>query len=180
MRVIVTARHLAIVLSGILIGFTVSGVAYAISAAGFRYSAPKTGYLMLPAAAFVPFSDGTIYSNIGDELDTTGEQCFSAAVNLPNGAKMAQLAMWYSKSDAAPENLWLFRVSPSDSSTWTLATLTAVNTSGATKSAAANITDASLQTVNNARYAYFIGQCISDQEVFASARIKYTYTSAGD
>jgi hypothetical protein len=37
-----------------------------------------------------------------------------------------------------------------------------------------------VQVVNNARYAYFLDLNMSDQEEFYSARIKYTYNSAGD
>jgi hypothetical protein len=88
--------------------------------------------------------------------------------------------MWYVKHDALSASLKLVRMSPSNSSAAEIVTLTPVNTSGDTKLTAAAIHDASVQIVNNARYIYYIFQCLSDQEFFVSARITYTYRTARD
>jgi hypothetical protein len=182
MRTLVTARHLAIALTGILIGFTLSGAAYAISAAGFRYSAPQTGYLVIGAAAFVPQLSTTTYTmDSGLSLAASSSGCFAAPVNLPHGAKITQVAMWYSKTDV-PGGFLLQRVALTDppSSATVIAEIAPLPTGGVIKSAAVNVTNAPLQTVNNTRYAYAIAQCVSQTETFIGARIKYTYTSAGD
>jgi hypothetical protein len=180
MRTLVTARHLTIALAGILIGFTLSGVAYAISAAGFRYSAPRTGYLMIPAAAFVPEADTAVYTNLGRSLDVTGIACAVAPVNLPDGAKMTQLAMWYSKDDATETSLSLVRLLPASSTTADIATLNTHDTGGAVKPGHVSIANTALQTVSNEQSSYYLEKCLTDQERFIGARIKYTYTSAGD
>jgi hypothetical protein len=180
MRALVTARNIGFVLSGIMIGLMLSGGAHAIVNGAFRYSTPQTGYLTIPAASFVPASNSTVYSNDGSSIVSTGPQCFRAAVNLPQDAKITQLAMWYSKNDDDPAQLSLDRVTPAEFNTTGIAGLSLVNTGGAGKSAAVNITNTSLQTVNNIRYMYIVNNCISDQEFFAGARIKYTYTTAGD
>jgi len=180
MRASVTARHVGFVLAGILIGLMLSGGAHAIVYGAFRYSKPQTGYLTISPASFVPASNSAVYGNDGSSIVTTGQQCFSAGVNLPQDAKITQLAMWYSKNDDTSVQLSLSRSEPALFNTTGIASLSPVNTGGTGKAAAVNITNTSLQTVNNIRYMYIVNNCVSDQEFFAGARIKYTYTTAGD
>jgi hypothetical protein len=180
MRAIVTARHVGIALAGIVIGIMLSGGAHAIVNGAFRYSTPQTGYLTIPAAAFIPAANGAVYTNDGNAIRTTGDQCFTTGVNLPQDAKIAQLAMWFSKNDATPVTLSLDRAELQTFNFTTVASLSPGNTGGVGKSIAMNVTDTTKQTVNNIRYMYYINHCISDQEFFVGARIKYTYTTAGD
>jgi hypothetical protein len=177
-----TARNVVVALCGVVsIGLALTGAAYAISSAAFRYTKPKTGYLTIPAAAFTPQNPSDAYDNFGFHLNVDGTVCFVAPVNLPQNARLARLAMWYSKNDAVQVELVLWRISlppPAGGSPTRIATLSPVNTGGARKAAAVNIT--SLRIVNNARFTYFISQCLSDTESFTGARIRYTYTTAGD
>jgi hypothetical protein len=178
MRAIVTARYVIIALSGVLIGLLLSGGAHAIVETTFRYTTPQTGYLMIPPAAFVPQDKTVTYSNLGDSLDTTGTGCFSAPVNLPNGAKMTQFGIWYAKDDATAGSSQLVRVTPADGSVSGVAYMEPAASARRFKGAA--ITVPSDQTVNNARYMYFAVQCQTDQTYFYGARIQYTYVAAGD
>jgi hypothetical protein len=180
MRTLVTARHLAIALTGILIGFTLSGVAYAISAAGFRYSTPQTGYVTIAGGAFTPLDQNVAFFKGGDELVSSTGSCFFAPVNLPQGAKLTELAMWYAKNDASAKSLLVARMSLSTRSTTTISSVGASNTGGGFQSTAAAVTATSVQTVNNKAYAYFLQTCLSNTEEFVSARLTYTYTKAGD
>jgi hypothetical protein len=180
MRTLVTARHLTIALAGILIGFTLSGAAYAISAAGFRYSAPQTGYLMIPSGAFSPFNQGAIYSRNGAVLSTSNSACFEAPVNLPQGAKVTQLAAWYSLDGGPAGDLNFFRLSLAAQSSEIVAALTIDDTGAVFKSTASNAVDTSLQTVNNRPFTYFLSHCMAAAEFLLGVRITYTYTSAGD
>jgi hypothetical protein len=180
MRATIAGRHIAIALAGVLIGLVLSGAANAIVETTFRYSTPQTGYLMIPAAAFAPQSNVDAYSNNGILLDVTGAPCFAAPLNLPQSARITQLATWYQKNDAGSASAQIVRVTPSAPSAQNIATLVLPASAGAIHVAAIGVTDPSLQTVNNARYGYFVLQCLTDQEQLVSARIKYTYTRAGD
>jgi hypothetical protein len=179
MRGHLTVRNVITVMSGIVLaGLALSGVAYAVSSAAFRYSTPQTGFLMIPAAAFVPETETVVYHS-GTELTTTGFGCFYAPVNLPHGAKMTVLTMWYRKNDAVQSGAQFLR-KPVIGFPIIVANLIPPSTNGEEKSIAVRITDPSLQLVNNAHYAYSIFRCLSDTENFTAARITYTYTSAGD
>jgi hypothetical protein len=181
MRRSLTARNVAAAFSAlVLMGLALTGAAYAITSAAFRYPRPKTGYLMIPAPAFVVGSRSIDYGRNAVMIDVIGSGCFVAPVNLPQGAKMTQLAMWYTKNDAAPANLYFFRASPAQGTSKEIAHLDTANTGGAVKLAAKLIRAPSLQTVNNVHFTYSLAVCLSDAEVFRTARIRYTYTSAGD
>jgi hypothetical protein len=181
MRSLLTIRKAAAALSGvILIGVALSGAANAINSAVFRYSAEQTGYLVIPAAAFVPNVPSTVYNNGGDFLESTGLTEFYAPVHLPHGAKITQLAIWYSRDGVGPTGFAFRRRSLPDNSASNVALLSTPSTGGQYTATALSITDPSVQIVNNARYAYFLEIGMSDQEIFYSARIRYTYRTAGD
>jgi hypothetical protein len=179
---LLTARNVIIALSAALLGGLALGdAAHAIVETTFRYSTPQTGYLSLAAAAFTPADPSAVFNNNGATLTTTGTACFSAPVNLPQGAKVTQVAIWYSKNDATASDLTLFRLAlNAHPATDTIVEVPAPSTGGTFKSAAASVTDPSFQTVNNKRYSYFVSKCVTDSETFLTAQITYTYTSAGD
>jgi hypothetical protein len=176
-------RNLPAVLSAVIVvGTALSGAAYAISGPTFTYSTPKTGYLMIPAAAFTPQMQSTTYGNNGVTLQFTNG-CFFAPVNLPQDAVMTQLSMWYRKSDATKSEfvLVLRRVTPVHESSGDVAWLDAVDTDDDVKTVTTAIAGPlAFRTVNNANYGYVLQLCLSSTEAFVSARIKYTYKTAGD
>ncbi len=70
----------------------------AITDTNFRYSAPKTGYLVIGAAGvhagtIRPTPTSTMTAILSPS--TTNQTCWFAPVNLPHGATMSQLALWY-------------------------------------------------------------------------------------
>jgi len=181
MHISVSARHVVIALAGILIGVVLSGAAHAIVESTYRYSTPQTGYLMVPAPAFVPQTNTVAYSN-GAALHASTFSCFYAPVSLPQGARMSQLTTWYIKNGTTGgAEAQLQSLSPLNPAFLTaVATVLLNNTSGAVKQASVDVTDPSVQTVNNAHLVYRIILCLSGEESFVSARIGYTYKSAGD
>lgn len=177
---IVSARHVAIALAGIVIGVALIGAAHAVVDSTYRYSTPQTGYLMVPAPAFVPESDTVAFSN-GAALHAATNSCFYAPVSLPQGAKIAQLTVWYTKSGRDLAEAQLQSLSPLTPATLTpIAVVLLTNTGGAMRQASFDTFGTLVQTVNNAHFIYRIILCLSGQESFVGARIRYTYTSAGD
>jgi hypothetical protein len=184
MRNHLTSRNAGFFVAG---GFAavlvLSGAAHAITDTAFRYSTPQTGWLSIPPAAFMPISNAYTWANFGYSLTgNTNAACFSAAVNLPQGAKMTAFAFWYQRNDSNNGNftIALHRQNLKSGSVDEIATIAAANTGGVRKAFSNAITNVSLQTVNNAAYNYVINQCVSATETFYGARIAYSYTTAGD
>ena len=181
MRSYLTIRNLTAAVSAtIAAGLVLSGVAYAISSTAFTYSTPKTGYLMIPAAAFTPESDTVTFTNTGGTLRSAdGVACFNAPVNLPHAASITGLAMWYRKNDDNLALLRIIRAEPSKNIEMIAAQLDPANSGGNYTSTSVEV-DPSEPNVSNVRHMYFLVNCLSASETFLSARIKYTYSSAGD
>jgi hypothetical protein len=180
MRIIVTARHVVIVLAGILIGVVLSGGAHAIVEKAFRYETAQTAYLALAPAAFVAHDNTHDYFNDGISLGgAVDDTCFSAPVILPQGAKITQLAVWNAKNSMIESTVVLGRNAPLDHTLVILARLHPENTNGVTELSKVGV-PASKQVVNNTNFVYYVAQCLMSGEIFYGARIAYTYTSAGD
>ena len=89
--------------TAVLVALLLSGAANAITDTVFRYSTPQTGYLALPANVFTPLDDSTAYSVTNRSqlrLDTDDFACFVTPVNLPQGADMTNLTVWYQNQSA--------------------------------------------------------------------------------
>jgi hypothetical protein len=159
-----------------------AGAAHAITDTVFRYSTPKTGTAMYPAAAFGPqnapatYHNGLVLQNIGSAV------CYWAPVNnLPQGAKLTALVMFYVNEQTAPWSTELTRIRmAAPASSESIAQLTPPNSNGDFRSARLDITDPSMQIVDNQRYVYVMSRCVGSTEYFYSARLDYTYTNAGD
>src|SRR4051794_22419011 len=90
-----------------------AGAAHAITDTVFNYSAVQTGYLGLPSAALLPQNSDTQYSSGDDGAyvrpSTNSDSCFKAVVNLPQGAKMTDFALWYA-TEGGTGSVQLFRL----------------------------------------------------------------------
>jgi hypothetical protein len=178
MRSILTARNIVFALSATVIaGLALSGVAHAISSAAFRYSTPKTAYLMFPVAAFMPLTSGG-WTGSGDTIAATSQVCFYAPVNLPQGARLTQLIGWYAA--VAPHLSGILDIDRTSPSEMVRTLIGEAKLDGSKNTAAVSIADASLQTVDNGHYGYYLYLCLDRYSEFRGARIKYTYTTAGD
>jgi hypothetical protein len=167
---------------GILIALSWTGVAQAVTDAVFRYSAPKTGYFAIDVMAMSPSSDNSDYHNDWELLRTVsgGLSCFNAAVNLPSGATITGLAVYYQSAAATNPDFHLRRHAFTDGQTNIIAAKAVLNDTN--QRTVANVPiDAAFAVVNTTQYSYGFGVCLgSPTDAFYSARIRYTYYTAGD
>jgi hypothetical protein len=184
MKAYFTSRMIAVVTAGgLLAAFALSGVAQAVTDTIFKYTTPKTGYLAISPVAFAPELSSLQYS-VGRSilLAANGTACFEAPVNLPQGAKMTALAIWYRRTAPNSFSVGLNRhpIAPENLVSVVVANPVA-DTGGVYKPASYNITNASEQTVDNQHNNYFLVVCLSNtNDEFYGARITYSYDSAGD
>jgi hypothetical protein len=183
----ISQRALALgAFGGLVLAFAFAGAANAITDTSFRYSAPKTGYLTITAAAFTPGNVASAYINNGAVLtpSTTNLTCWYAPVNLPHGATMSQLALWYISESPDLVIIELTRRTLADGAEGSIVGDAAPASGGLYRRASYPITGA-MQTVDNARYGYYVRLCLQYDGTgttpqYHGSRITYTYTSAGD
>jgi hypothetical protein len=172
---------------GLTAGFFIAGAAYAVTDTVFRYDPPKTGFLMIPAAAFVPNDGLATQWSMGPGRLIQGtspgtEVCFNAPVNLPDRSQLKSVRVWYARSDAGSLN---YKLQAQDATYnfgvgAVILNRTAPSTGFAITSANHNITDPSQQTIINSRYAYFFRACMDGGAELDAVRITYTYATAGN
>jgi hypothetical protein len=173
--------------TAVLVALLLSGAANAITDTVFRYSTPQTGYLAIPANVFTPLDDSTLY-NVQNRsqlrLDTDDFACFVTPVNLPQGADMTDLTVWYQNHSAGlavsllrKTNLDIFngfkelarRILPrGDASV----------TQEANRSIAGP--DAIVDNKDNHYWLEYCARNAAQDGVLNSVRITYTYKNAGD
>jgi hypothetical protein len=158
------------------------GTAQAITDTIFQYSSPKTGYLTISPAALSPTADGVDYIigfSGGVHLQTNSLQCFVTGVNLPHGARITQMLVFYTTGGTGPQ-VRLYRESLTTGVAQQIANANLPLTGGARSAASVPIAP-SLAIVGNAAFTYGFGTCLSDTaNTLHGVRITYTYTNAGD
>jgi hypothetical protein len=159
------------------------GTAQAITDTVFKYSTPKTGFFTIDAMALAPDGDVNLhFFNTWDDglrPAANNDRCFNAGVNLPNGATITQLSLWYKRS-GSNVSVTFIRKKLADGAV-NFAVVTLVDDSNTRKVEHIQINPA-VAAVNNNLYSYGLGVCLGDvpDNAFYSARISYTYTTAGD
>jgi hypothetical protein len=172
---------------GVAAGAVVAGgAAFAITSNAFTYSSVKTGYVALSPLAFAPQNVGSTapndYSNdwtTGGLNSPDGSRCFNAGVNLPNGAKIKSLRVYYSTTNVADLHGTLFRRNPATGGGTQLAQVLGVDESGE-RATGADSVPTTKQAVRNDTFQYGVGVCATIDAIFYGARITYTYRNAGD
>jgi hypothetical protein len=162
--------------------------AIAVVSNAFRYSPAQFGYYSISALNLGPrdFQSATNYTIDFTEgsLATIGggTACFSTGVNLPNGAVVRRLVVWFASSDAVVNGptVRLNRYALSNGAIQSLVAPSQLVSDTGDRLAAAFNVSSSFATVNNATHAYGLGVCLNTGDGFYQARIDYTYTSAGD
>jgi hypothetical protein len=183
MNTTVAPRARAIGLAAAALSLSFGGAAQAITDTIFKYSTPKTGYLTLMPAAFTPRSLDFNYSLSNGYLRATTANitCFAAPVNLPQYAKMTSITMFYTLTSPDAMTLSLeYHVLAGGAGT--VVSDSPPATGGYPKWVNIPITNASLQTVDNAHNGYYFDLCMqtTHNSNFNGARMNYTYTNAGD
>jgi hypothetical protein len=172
--------------AGAIVGLFMSGAAQAITENIFRYSRPQTGsYSIHPASLSPQHLDQPLNFFIGDELVTNNIRCFQTGVNLPDGATLTNLQVWYKASTTTqfgPMDFRLFRTALGSGAGRLIGFKKAVIISGdrATESIALSGADA---IVHNRQFMYGFSVCmyvVNPDAAFGGARLTYTYTTAGD
>jgi hypothetical protein len=160
------------------------GTAQAITDTVFKYSTPKTGFFTIDAMALAPDGSNSLnFSNTwlsGLSPAAGNVRCFNAGVNLPNGATITQLSVWYKRA-AGSVTVHLIRKKLADGEGNFLATASLSDSANTRKVEHFQI-DAADAVVNNNLYSYGLGLCPFAQpdSTYYSARVAYTYTNAGD
>lgn len=176
------SRH-ALVAGTVIMLTCMSGTALAITESSYNYTAPKTGYYGISNLAMAPqSSENTDYFNPGDTgglITGTMRQCFNTAVNLPNGAVITELVVYFRGADEDDVSVQLIRQRLSTGGEQKIANKSFTDFSTDRVSDTAPI-NANMATVNNAQYNYGFRVCVDPGGTFHGARITYTYTNAGD
>jgi hypothetical protein len=178
-------RSATVVAGSLLALVSIGGAAQAITDTIFKYSAPKTGYFTIDAMAMAP--DGT--SSADDFSITwatglftsTNGPCFNSGINLPNGAHITAIVVFYKSAATSDLDVTVLRKKLSDGTANTLAGQAIPDDSDARAFASIPLssTPANL-VIDNAHYSYGFGVCLGDGDTFYAARIRYTYSNAGD
>jgi hypothetical protein len=149
--------------------------ASAVTAKSFKYPSPKTGYLQLPATSMVPDGNASAnnYSVAWPMNLLEGVGCFNSTVHLPDRSNIVDLTIIHTGALA----ISLFETSMLDG----LGTeLVFTSTSAVGARVATTFPLATPRKINNETTMYSLGICLDVDELFHGARIKYTYTTAGD
>jgi hypothetical protein len=180
-----SSKTVFLVVGSLAAALLVGDAAHAITETAFRYSNPRTGYLGIPPAAFAPSGDPTgayITYNDGSLLQVSSNNgtCVWAPVNLPQGATMTKLAIWYAKTSGTAD-LKLVAMPYANGGYSELADLSLADTSFVRVGRARSITG-TLARVDNAHNEYWLYFCAqnSSSTYFTGIRLTYTYNNAGD
>ena len=168
---------------GFLSALFLAGAAYAITSTDFTYSTPQNGYYTIDRMAMTPPNDAASFSiqtGSGQGLAGTNvTRCFNGAVNLPQGATIVRMHVWFSSVAESDPEFLVLRQRLTDGQTDVVINVQTADDSGDRKVANANA-DAGFAAVNNTQYSYGFAACIGQLDAFYAARILYRYTSAGD
>jgi hypothetical protein len=173
----------ALMASWVLGALFISGAALAITDTAFNYSAAKTGYYGISNLGLAPNEDGGDYFNTADGdtgLGTSGNlQCFGKGINLPNGATIKNLVVYFAGVEEGDVAVYLRRQRISDGGHDMIGSRSFTDFSGTRKSQSVPIVP-SFAVVNNAQYIYDVEVCVDPGGAFYGARMAYSYTNAGD
>jgi hypothetical protein len=158
----------------------ISGTALAITENVYNYSSPKTGFFGISNLAMAADnSEATNFSNNRNTfLNSRDFNCFNTGVNLPNGATIKNLVVYYSDA-VVPLDVTLLRQRLSDGAWEEIAIKAFIDATGTRRAQGVPINE-SLAQINNTQYVYGFTACLNGNAVFYAARIGYTYTNAGD
>jgi hypothetical protein len=167
-------------LAGAAVGSVIGGTAFAVTSTSFTYSSVKQGRLSIaPGGMIARLNTINYIINTGD-LTAPSTDCFSTAINLPQGAIIQSITTWYKSNASSDVGTFAYRDRLTGSiRAEELAGANVVDDSDTPKSIT-HIVPAALRTVNNSNFAYSYWVCVGSGTFFYGARINYTYQNAGD
>jgi hypothetical protein len=181
-------------LAGASVASMIGGTAVAVTSTSFTYSTARKGYYTIPASAMVPnnYRSAEVYFNeplflgspnasgILTYSGTSETFCFQTGVNLPQSATIVNVATFYKSNAQSDVVVKFIRHTLANNSTGAFLIDDQIEDNSGTRRAITHVIPAALRTVNNALYSYTYLSCLGDGSNFESARIYYTYSSAGD
>ena len=178
MRAIHKRRRLAVFL-GIAVGLALiaAGAAYALTAKSFKYSSPRTGFVIVGHMAFHPDGSSGAGVNGANGLETDTDTCFNAGFDLPPSASRVRAITYYFKSGPSSDLM----ATLSRRHLATAGSIGFIVNPANDAGTPASVTDAIpaiFQPVKPDR-AYGITVCPGNDGNFYGAKVKYTYNSAG-
>jgi hypothetical protein len=180
----VQRRWIVALVAGVVIGTLSLGTASALTSSSFTYSAVRTGYYSVNPMDVAPDSLGNTandyFSNWPTFLANNDPgRCFDTGVHLPQGARIVQITFWYKSDNTSQFYGELDRLNVLTGGHSTLTSTTPMNDAN-TRTYTTKRISRSVNIVDNKTFSYAIGVCPRPGSPFMGARIKYTYTSAGD
>jgi len=152
--------------------------AWAITDTKFTYSTEQTGFLTISPMDMAPDGDSSAskpwFSSWGG-MTLTGDGCFQTGVNLPQGAKITEVRVWYSK-----KIFFEFRAAKLVDGSSTVIVGKDVQGDGSTTRRSFGLPPTAETIVDNRGRMYGLGVCLAPGETFNGARIVYKFTNAGD
>ena len=167
-----------------LTALSAAGPAVAVTSDTFTYTTVKTGYLSISPGAMIPDGFNMNYENswstgvrnAGKPGDPT--ICLNTGVQLPHGAKITGIRVWYSNNPKSESSSFdLRRQMLATNAIVSLKQLSGKDPSNNRVSVYAAVPAV---VVNSALSTYMFGACLSAGDAFSGAAITYTYTTAGN
>ena len=172
------SRLLASAATGFVAAIAMGATAVAITDSDFLYSPPKTGYYSIHPMEMTP--EGNIAPPDYQPLPPGSDACFSTGVHVPQGARITQLAVWYTSPTASDPSFSFVRDNLTDGSTSSvIQSVNITDNSGVRKLAIIPLVGG-FTLVSNTGFSYGFGTCPGEGGRFEGARIAYTFTNAGD
>jgi hypothetical protein len=159
-------------------------LAAALSLAGTAHAAGKvrkTGYFTIHPLAVAAEHEGALATRSYDRGELTGTGCYSAGVNLPDGAIVQRLVVYYEASAPLTASVYfertdwqILRGPNMHIGHWDVVPAGFLPVRSGQYSLAANV-DA--RTIDNVNHRYGFRYCgVKDVSTFGGARIQYSYT----
>ena len=135
----------------------VIGAAQAITDTAFNYSSPQVGYFSINPVALNSDSSLMDWEKDSTRLSREGgsAKCFGAGVNLPQGAEVTNVMVWYHSDEIADNpQFFLQRHRHSDGALQNIAVLIGTDHSSPRASVGVAVDPGDRATIDNARYRY--------------------------
>lgn len=151
----------------------IAAIVAALSAGFALESEAKTGFVNVPASAFIPDGENTV-TGYGYENSWSGglysdEGCFNAPIYLPDGSTISQLKIYYQNNSSQESKLYLYKTKKSSEGNTELLEELLDGDAGSTQSEKYSISE----VVNSKNNGYFIGICLNDAYLYY-VRVKYS------
>jgi hypothetical protein len=175
-------RVVASIAAAILLSWVVSGTKAAADDT-FKYGRAQVGWLSISPLAMGPWKSTAPsgFTKGPDEIVTTDAGCFGTGVYLPHGATITSAVVWYSTAAAGVFfETALHRHDLSNGEVNEFAHAIFSDYSGRRANGFMTFVDRPVATVDQ-RFDYSFSYClVGGGGKFMGARIRYTYTNAGD